>query len=87
MIALQVRIAEGNYAAYFGWPMNLTNTNQGGFLGLPGGKPDAPMQESDGQNCILVDICSVSIRFNMLLFLRQCRLFTVADVGWKEHCM
>ncbi|CAK8997985.1 unnamed protein product [Durusdinium trenchii] len=43
----QVRIAEGNYAAYFGWPMNLTNTNQGGFLGLPGGKPDAPMQVVD----------------------------------------
>eukprot|EP00977_Amphora_coffeiformis_P006009 scaffold1289_cov178-Amphora_coffeaeformis.AAC.7 len=31
-----VRVAEGPYAAFFGWPCNLTNTPTGGLLGLPG---------------------------------------------------
>lgn len=31
------RIAEGDYAAWFGWP-NLTNRATGGFLGLPAGR-------------------------------------------------
>jgi hypothetical protein len=32
----RARIAEGNYAGWYGWP-NLSNTARGGFLGLPGG--------------------------------------------------
>jgi hypothetical protein len=42
-----VRIAEGKYAAFFGWPMNLTNTPLGGFLGLPGRTENCPMQVVD----------------------------------------
>jgi len=42
-----VRIAEGSYAAFFGWPMNLTNMPLGGFMGLPASKPDSPMQVVD----------------------------------------
>ena len=40
------RLAEGNYACFFGWP-NLSNTPLGGFLGLPGGKVSATMQVVD----------------------------------------
>jgi hypothetical protein len=40
------RIAEGNYACFFGWP-NLTNTPLGGWLGLPGGQANAEMQVVD----------------------------------------
>ncbi len=40
------RVAEGNYAGFFGWP-NLTNTAAGGFLGLPGNDVRADMQVVD----------------------------------------
>lgn len=40
------RIAEGNYAGFFGWP-NLTNTPTGGFLGLPGNQTRADMRVVD----------------------------------------
>jgi len=40
------RFAEGNYACFFGWP-NLSNTPQGGWLGLPGGMINAEMQVVD----------------------------------------
>ena len=40
------RIAEGNYAGFFGWP-NLTNTSTGGFLGLPGNDVRADMRVVD----------------------------------------
>ena len=40
------RIAEGNYAGFFGWP-NLTNTPTGGFLGLPGNDVRADMRVVD----------------------------------------
>lgn len=40
------RIAEGNYAGFFGWP-NLTNTPTGGFLGLPGNDTRADMRVVD----------------------------------------
>jgi hypothetical protein len=40
------RIAEGNYAGFFGWP-NLTNTPSGGFLGLPGNQARADMRVVD----------------------------------------
>ena len=40
------RIAEANYAAFFGWP-NLTNTPVGGFLGLPGNEIRADMRVVD----------------------------------------
>jgi predicted ester cyclase len=40
------RIAEGNYAGFFGWP-NLTNTATGGFLGLPGNQTRADMRVVD----------------------------------------
>ena len=40
------RIAEGNYAGFFGWP-NLTNTATGGFLGLPGSEIPADMRVVD----------------------------------------
>ncbi len=39
------RLAEGDYAAFFGWP-NLTNAPTGGFLGLPGGE-EADMRVVD----------------------------------------
>jgi predicted ester cyclase len=38
--------AEGNYAAWFGWP-NLTGTPAGGFLGLPGSDVRADMRVVD----------------------------------------
>ncbi len=40
------RIAEGNYAGFFGWP-NLTNTPTGGFLGLPGNQTRTDMRVVD----------------------------------------
>ena len=40
------RIAEGNYACFFGWP-NLTNSPLGGWLGLPGGSKNVEMQVVD----------------------------------------
>jgi len=40
------RFAEGNYGCFFGWP-NLTNTAQGGFLGLPGSNMPADMRVVD----------------------------------------
>lgn len=58
------RIAEGNFAAFFGWP-NLTNTPLGGWLGLPGGKVNAEMQVVDvyrregdklAENWVFIDI-------------------------------
>mmetsp|Transcript_8931 Transcript_8931/g.10338 ORF Transcript_8931/g.10338 Transcript_8931/m.10338 type:complete len:418 (+) Transcript_8931:110-1363(+) len=61
----EVRIAEGKYAAFFGWPMNLSNTPTGGFLGLPGGTANCPMQVVDvyrrdgdklAENWIFIDL-------------------------------
>ena len=40
------RLAEGNYAGFFGWP-NLTNTPTGGFLGLPASDTPADMRVVD----------------------------------------
>lgn len=40
------RIAEGNYAAFFGWP-NLTNRPAGGFLGLPATQTPGDMRVVD----------------------------------------
>lgn len=40
------RIAEGNYACFFGWP-NLSNSPIGGWLGLPGGYTNVEMQVVD----------------------------------------
>jgi hypothetical protein len=60
----ECRIAEGNYACFFGWP-NLSNTPIGGWLGLPGGKVNAEMQVVDvyrregdklAENWVLIDI-------------------------------
>lgn len=57
------RIAEGNFACFFGWP-NLSNTPIGGFLGLPGGVR-ADMQVVDvycrqgdklSENWVFIDI-------------------------------
>jgi hypothetical protein len=58
------RMAEGNFACFFGWP-NLTNTPLGGWLGLPGGQVNAEMQVVDvyrregdklAENWIFIDI-------------------------------
>lgn len=58
------RLAEGNFACFFGWP-NLTNTPLGGWLGLPGGRVNAEMQVVDvyrregdklAENWIFIDI-------------------------------
>jgi hypothetical protein len=58
------RIAEGNFACFFGWP-NLTNTPLGGWLGLPGGRVNAEMQVVDvyrregdklAENWIFIDL-------------------------------
>jgi len=58
------RIAEGNYACFFGWP-NLSNTPIGGWLGLPGGQVNAKMQVVDvyrregeklKENWVLIDL-------------------------------
>ncbi|MFC3122477.1 nuclear transport factor 2 family protein [Agaribacter flavus] len=58
------RIAEGEFACFFGWP-NLTNTSTGGFLGLPGGSQPADMRVADiysreddklKENWVLIDI-------------------------------
>ncbi|MEL7156917.1 MAG: nuclear transport factor 2 family protein [Actinomycetota bacterium] len=40
------RVAEGDYAGFFGWP-NLTNRATGGFLGLPAGDRPADMRVVD----------------------------------------
>ena len=40
------RLAEGNYAGFFGWP-NLTNIPTGGFLGLPASDTPADMRVVD----------------------------------------
>ena len=40
------RFAEGNYAAFFGWP-NLTNVAEGGFLGMTGSGTPADMRVVD----------------------------------------
>ena len=59
-----VRIAEGNYCGFFGWP-NLNNRNKGGFLGLPASQVHAPMRVVDiyrragdklAENWIFMDI-------------------------------
>lgn len=58
------RFAEGNFAAFFGWP-NLTNVPTGGFLGLPGGNVKADMFVCDiysrvgdklMENWVIIDI-------------------------------
>ena len=58
------RMAEGHFAAFFGWP-NLSNTPIGGFLGLPGGESSATMQVVDvycrkgdklSENWVLIDL-------------------------------
>lgn len=40
------RLAEGNFAGFFGWP-NLTNTPAGGFLGLPATQTPGDMRVVD----------------------------------------
>jgi len=58
------RIAEGNYAGFFGWP-NLTNIAKGGFLGLPASSIAADMRVVDiyrrqgeklSENWVLIDL-------------------------------
>lgn len=58
------RIAEGNYASFFGWP-NLSNRPVGGFLGLPRSDVRAAMQVVDvyrrdgdklAENWVLIDL-------------------------------
>ncbi len=58
------RLAEGDYAGFFGWP-NLTNTPVGGFLGLPGNECRADMRVVDiyrregeklAENWVLIDL-------------------------------
>ena len=58
------RLAEGNYAGFFGWP-NLTNTAIGGFLGLPASERAADMRVVDiyrregdklAENWVLIDL-------------------------------
>lgn len=58
------RFAEGHYGCFFGWP-NLTNTAEGGFLGLPGSNRPADMRvtdvyRSDGnklvENWVIIDL-------------------------------
>lgn len=58
------RIAEGNFATFFGWP-NLSNTPTGGFLGLPGSDINSDMQVVDvyyrkedelSENWVFIDI-------------------------------
>lgn len=58
------RLAEGNYAGWFGWP-NLNNTNSGGFLGLPNSEINAEMRIVDiyrrdgdklAENWVFIDI-------------------------------
>ena len=58
------RLAEGNYAGFFGWP-NLTNTPKGGFLGLPAGEKPLDMRVVDiyhrqgkklSENWVIIDI-------------------------------
>jgi len=58
------RLAEGNYAGFFGWP-NLTNTAVGGFLGLPASDRAADMRVVDiyrregdklAENWVLIDL-------------------------------
>lgn len=58
------RIAEGDYAGWFGWP-NLNNTNLGGFLGLPKSDIHAEMRVVDiyrrdgdklAENWVFIDI-------------------------------
>ena len=59
----RARIAEGNYAGWYGWP-NLSNRARGGFLGLPGGSRadmrvfDAYRRDGDRlvENWVLIDI-------------------------------
>jgi len=58
------RIAEGNYAGFFGWP-NLTNRPAGGFLGLPATQTPGDMRVADvyrrdgeklAENWVFIDI-------------------------------
>ena len=58
------RLAEGNYAGFFGWP-NLTNTAGGGVLGLPASDRAADMRVVDiyrregdklAENWVLIDL-------------------------------
>ena len=58
------RLAEGNYAGFFGWA-NLTNTPTGGFLGLPANDVRADMRVVDiyrrdgdklAENWVLIDL-------------------------------
>jgi len=58
------RFAEGDFAAFFGWP-NLSNKNSGGFLGMVNSNTDAPMRVVDvyrregqklAENWVLIDL-------------------------------
>lgn len=58
------RIAEGNFAGFFGWP-NLTNRPAGGFLGLPASQTPGDMRVIDiyrrhgeklAENWVFIDI-------------------------------
>ncbi len=58
------RFAEGSYGGFFGWP-NLTNSPQGGFLGLPANEIRADMRVVDiyrrhgdklAENWVLIDL-------------------------------
>lgn len=58
------RFAEGHYGGFFGWP-NLTNTSEGGFLGLTGSATPADMRVTDiyrrcgnrlAENWVIIDL-------------------------------
>lgn len=64
------RIAEGNFAGWFGWP-NLNNTNKGGFLGLSKSDIHAEMRVVDiyrrdgdklAENWVFIDILHYMIQ-------------------------
>lgn len=58
------RLAEGDFAAFFGWP-NLTNTPRGGYLGLPESEERGEMRVVDvyrreadklAENWVIIDL-------------------------------
>lgn len=59
-----VRIAEGRFSAFFGWP-NLINTTMGGYNGMVGGEAPSEMQVVDvyyrrreklSENWVIIDV-------------------------------
>ncbi|MCY4494849.1 MAG: hypothetical protein OXB92_13420 [Acidimicrobiaceae bacterium] len=94
------RLAEGNYACFFGWP-NLTVTADGGFCGLPGSDVPADMRVVDvyrrdgdklAENWVFIDMLNwlnmqgldALARMRQLLGVEEFRAENIIESDWER---